>query len=136
MNKVFLIGRLTADPVLKSTPGGIVVSSFNIAVGRDFKDESSEYKADFISVVAWRNTAEFICKYFSKGKPILIEGRIQTRSYEDKDSGNKRYVTEVIAENVRFLPTDSKNVLSTHNESVLDIEDFEEITDTDMALPF
>lgn len=107
MNRVILMGRLTADPELRSTPGGVSVTSFNLAVDRDFKNGNGEREADFPTIVAWRNTAEFICRYFHKGKPIIIDGRLQTRSYEDKDSGKKRYVTEVVADAAKFVLSDN-----------------------------
>lgn len=99
------MGRLTADPELKHTPNDIPVTSFSIAVNRKFSKSSEERQADFINIVAWRNTADFICKYFKKGQMIAIEGSIQTRSYQDKD-GNKRKAFEVVANNVHF--TESK----------------------------
>ena len=99
-NKVILMGRLTADPELKQTQGGTTVTNFTIAVDRRYsKDE--EKQTDFISVVAWRNTAEFISKYFGKGSAILIEGELQTRSWTDQQ-GQKRYATEVVAHEVSF----------------------------------
>lgn len=97
-NKVILIGNLTADPELKKTPNGISVSSFSIAVGRA-KDRN---QADFINIVSWRTTAEFITKYFQKGQPILIVGSLQSRSWTDHN-GTKRYATEVIAEEAQFV---------------------------------
>lgn len=97
INTVALMGRLTADPELKHTSNGIAVVSFCIAVNRKFKDQ----QADFINCVAWRQTAEFICKYFHKGQMIGLEGSIQTRNYTDQD-GNKRSATEVLAENASF----------------------------------
>lgn len=101
-NKVILIGNLTADPELKMTQTGIPVTSFSIAVGRRYAKETDEVKADFINIVCWRKSAEFVAKYFNKGKKILIEGQLQTRSYTAND-GSKRYVTEVVAENVSFV---------------------------------
>lgn len=101
LNKVILMGYLTADPELKFTPSGVAVTAFSIAVGRRFAKETDEVKADFINVVCWRNNAEFVTKYFSKGKPIVIVGSLQTRSYTAQD-GSKRYVTEVIADEVTF----------------------------------
>ena len=98
-NKVILIGNLTADPELKMTQTGIPVTSFSIAVGRRYAKETDEVKADFINIVCWRKSAEFVAKYFNKGKKILIEGQLQTRSYTAND-GSKRYVTEVVADNV------------------------------------
>ena len=101
-NKVILIGNLCADPELKTTQNGISVTSFSLAVGRRKVAKDQEPQTDFITVVAWRNTAEFICKYFQKGKAILIVGSLQTRTWEDQN-GNKRYATEVVAEEAQFV---------------------------------
>lgn len=102
INVVVLMGRLVADPELKSTANGIATTSFRIAVDRNFANkQTGERQADFINIVAWRQTAEFICKYFRKGSMIAIEGSLQTRSYEDKD-GNKRTAYDVVANNVSF----------------------------------
>jgi single-strand DNA-binding protein len=100
-NKVILIGNLTADPELKTTPNGVSVTSFSIAVGRR-KVKDAEPQTDFINIVAWRNTAEFICNYFQKGKAILIVGSLQSRSWTDQNN-QKRYVTEVVAEETQFV---------------------------------
>jgi single-strand DNA-binding protein len=99
-NKVILMGRLTASPELKQTTGGTPVTSFNLAVDRRFNKEE-EKKCDFITIVAWRSTAEFICKYFTKGQAMLVCGELQTRSWED-NQGNKRYATEVVASEACF----------------------------------
>ncbi len=102
LNKAFLMGRLVADPESRQTPSGVPVTTFRIAVDRDFKNkETGEREADFISIVAWRSTAEFVSRYFSKGRMAVVEGRLQVRNYTDRD-GNKRYVTEVVADNVYF----------------------------------
>ena len=101
MNNVSLIGRLTADPELRNTQSGISFVRFCIAVDRSYSKQGEEKQTDFINVVAWRQSAEFICKYFSKGKRIALTGRIQTGSYTDKD-GNKRSTFDIIAENVEF----------------------------------
>ncbi len=102
LNKIFLQGRLVADPELRQTPAGISVATFRIAVDRDFKNkETGEKEADFISVVAWRATAEFVCRYFGKGRMIIVEGRLQMRNYTDRE-GNKRTVAEVVADNIYF----------------------------------
>lgn len=98
LNKVILMGRLTSDPELKHTQSGTPVISFAIAVDRNY---GKEKQTDFIDVVAWRNTAEFISKYFSKGRMIVIDGAIQTRMFEDRN-GSKRIITEVVAGNVDF----------------------------------
>ncbi len=107
MNNVILIGRLVADPELRTTQSGLEVTTFRVAVDRPYSKDG-EKKADFIDVVAWRRTAAFICQYFEKGKPIVINGSLQTRSYEAKD-GSKRFVTEVLAENVEFAPSSKNN---------------------------
>ena len=109
LNKVVLAGRITADPELKQTASGISVLSFTIAINRRFASrsgEQAESQADFISVVAWRQTAEFISKYFRKGSSICITGSIQTRSWQDQQ-GQKRYATEVVADEAMFV--DSRN---------------------------
>lgn len=102
MNKIFLIGRLTKDPELRYTPSGAAVCSFTLAVGRRFTSQSGEKEADFINIVVWNKTAESSAKYLSKGRQAAVEGRLQIRSYDDKD-GQRRWVTEVIADNVEFL---------------------------------
>lgn len=101
MNNVSLIGRLTADPELKHTQSGVAVTRFNIAVDRAYTKQGEERQADFISIIAWRQTAEFVCKYFSKGQRIALTGRIQTGSYTDQN-GSKRYTFDVVAEGVEF----------------------------------
>ncbi len=100
-NKVILVGNLTQDPELKKTNSGVSVCSFRIAVGRRFKTDGQP-EADFFDIVAWRNTAEFVCRYFHKGKPILVCGALQGRSWED-DKGNKRYAMEVVADECTFV---------------------------------
>ena len=101
LNKIILMGRLARDPELRRTGSGIAVTSFRLACDRDFKSQSGEKETDWIDVVAWRNTAEFVSKYFTKGRLAIVEGRLQTRDWTDKD-GNKRVATEVVAENVHF----------------------------------
>ncbi len=101
LNRVILMGRLVADPELKTTGSGISVTSFRIAVDRSYVKQGEERKADFIDIVCWRQTAEFVCRYFGKGSMIALEGQLQTRTYQAKD-GSNRYVTEVIADNVSF----------------------------------
>lgn len=107
LNKVILMGRLVSNPELKTTTSNISVASFSVAVDRNYVRQGSERETDFINVVAWRQTAEFVCKYFSKGQLIALDGTLQTRSYKDRD-GNNRYITEVITENVYFTG-DRKN---------------------------
>ena len=102
LNKIFLQGRLVADPEMRHTPSGVAVTSLRLAVDRDFKDrETGEKKADFINVVAWRATAEFVSRYFTKGRMAVVEGRLQMRDYTDRD-GNRRTAAEVVADNVYF----------------------------------
>lgn len=105
MNKVFLIGRLTKNPELRYTSSNIACSTFTLAVNRDFTNQNGEREADFINIQVWKKLAENVKNYLIKGSQCAIEGRIQTRSYDDQN-GQKRYVTEVVAENVQFL--DSK----------------------------
>lgn len=140
MNCVILVGRLTADPELRSTQSGVSVCSFGIAVDRRFSS-GAERQADFIDCVAWRQTAEFVAKYFSKGKLIGIEGSIQTRNYED-NQGNRRKAVEVVAGQVSFVgPKDGdtqpgKNTLTQQADGQAEgIEGYQEITD-DGDLPF
>lgn len=101
LNKVIIMGRLGKDPELKRTQSGTAVASFPLAVDRDFKGQNGEKETDWIDVVAWRNTAEFVSKYFAKGRVAAVEGRLQTRKWKDKD-GNNRVSVEVIADNVYF----------------------------------
>ena len=102
MNKVFLIGRLTIDPELRYTGSNTAVATFSLAVNRNFTNASGEREADFINIVVWRKQAENVKNYLSQGSQVAIDGRIQTRSYDDQN-GQKRYVTEVVADNVEFL---------------------------------
>ena len=106
--KVILIGRLAADPELKYTASGIAYLKFNIAVNRRYKKDTGEQQADFIPVTAWRQTAEFICKYFSKGQMIVIEGTLQNNNYTDQN-GVKRYSMNVNTENVNFCGSKADN---------------------------
>ena len=111
LNKVVLCGRLTATPELQQTPSGISVCNFSIAVNRRFAKEN-EQKADFINIIAWRQTAEFITKYFDKGNSICITGSIQTRSWKDS-KGENRYATDIVADEAMFV--DSKNDAGSHD---------------------
>lgn len=137
-NLVVLTGRLTADPELKTTPSGVSVTSFSIAVNRNYK-QGEEQKTDFINIVAWRSTAEFICRYFKKGTLIGIEGSIQTRKYQD-NNGNNRYVFEVVANNVQFVESKREQNNNQPDPLVglaetLNNVDFTEV-DPDDDLPF
>ena len=113
LNKIIIMGRLTIDPELRRTGSGTAVTSFSLACDRDFKSQSGDKETDFIEVVAWKNTAEFVSKYFSKGRMAVVEGRLQIRDWTDK-AGNKRTTAEVVAENVYFA--DSKRSESNDNQ--------------------
>ena len=112
MNKVFLIGRLTRDPELRYTGSNTAVATFSLAVNRNFANQNGEREADFINIVVWRKQAENVKNFLTQGSQVAIDGRIQTRTYDD-NNGQKRYVTEVVADNVEFLG--SKN--SSNNNS-------------------
>lgn len=101
INRVVLMGRITHDLEVKQTPSGVAALSFSVAVERNFKNQSGEHDADFITCVAWKNTAEFIGKYFGKGRMIALEGQLRSRTYEDKN-GTKHYVTEVYVDTASF----------------------------------
>ncbi len=101
LNCAIIMGRLTADPELRTTPNGISVTSFSVAVDRSYQKAGAERQTDFINVVAWRQTAEFVSRYFHKGSMIAVQGSIQTRNYEDRN-GNKRTAVEIVADNVSF----------------------------------
>lgn len=147
INTVALMGRLTYEPELKSTPSGVSVIRFQIACDRKYQAQGQERQADFIDCVAWRQTAEFISRYFHKGSMIAVEGTIQTSNYTDKD-GNKRKQIEVLANNVSFCGGKSENgsqgTQGAQNEQYTqggmdinpDTSDFEEIVDDDDDLPF
>lgn len=106
LNRIILIGRLTRDPELRYTPAGVAVTQFTLAVDRNFTGQSGEKEADFIPVVTWRQLAETCANYLRKGRLTAVEGRIQVRNYENNE-GKRVYVTEVIADNVRFLESNS-----------------------------
>ena len=137
LNRVVIMGRLTRDPELRRTQTGTAVTSFSLAVDRDFKSrESGEKATDFIDVVAWRQTAEFVCQYFAKGRMAVVEGRLQIRDWKDKD-GNNRRSAEVVADNVYF--GDSKKEdggCKAAGKAVdVDADDFAEVEE-DGDLPF
>lgn len=114
MNKVILLGRLTADPELRQTQSGVASCRFTIAVNRRFKNEKGDYDADFISCVAWRQTAEFVSRYFTKGQTIAAEGTLRTSTYQDsKHQDVTHYKTEVFVENVEFAGGKNENKGST-----------------------
>lgn len=116
MNKVFLIGRLVRDPELRYTSSNIAVTTFSIAVNRNFSNQNGERETDFINIVVWRKQAENAKNYLTQGSQVAIDGRIQTRNYEDQN-GQKRYVTEVVADNVQFLDTKASREQRQSNQS-------------------
>ena len=137
-NKVILIGNMTADPEIKQTPGGLAVCTFSIAVNRRM---SKNNEVDFITIQAWRQSAEFVCKYFKKGQPILVCGELHTRTWNDS-KGNKRYSTEVVAEEVSFVAnkessTEAKGDPAAYipSEYMQNNQNFEEIP-SEEGLPF
>ncbi len=140
LNSIIIMGRLTADPELRSTSSGLSVTSFTVAVDRGYVRAGEEKKADFIPVVAWRQTADFVSKFFRKGSMIAVQGSLQSRSYEDKN-GNKRVAYEVIADQVSFCGSkaesgtgsyDSVSPSSYNNSSA---DDFSSVVEDD-DLPF
>ena len=147
LNKIFIMGRLTRDPELRRTQTGTPVASFSLAVDRDFKDKSTgERTTDFIDVVAWRQTGEFVSRYFTKGRMAVVEGRLQMRDWTDKD-GNKRRSAEVVADNVYFGDTKRESgdynaapaysaPARSSNASYGGMSDFAEIGEEDGELPF
>ena len=141
LNKIVIMGRLTSDPELRRTGSGVAVTSFTVAVDRDFKN-NGETETDFIDCVAWRQTGEFVHQYFAKGRMAVVSGRLQIRSWTDKD-GNKRKVAEIVADNVYF--GDSKkesnaggfNAMSNaYANASAPASDFAMLDDDDAQLPF
>ena len=106
LNTAILLGRLTADPELRHTPSDVAVTSFTLAVDRSYVKSGADRQVDFIDIVAWRSTAEFVCRYFKKGNMIAVNGSIQTRKYQDRD-GNNRTAFEIVADNVHFCESKS-----------------------------
>ena len=141
LNKVILMGRFTRDPELRSTPQGISTCAFSIAVDRNFVRQGEERKADFINCVAWRQTAEFISKYFKKGSMVALEGSIQTRSWDDQD-GKKRYATDVVVNQVYFAESKRDSQSSMGMDDSFAASDFGSLPEpispmgTDDDLPF
>ena len=134
LNRITIMGRLTRDPELRRTQSGAPVTSFTMAVDRDFKSQSGDKETDFIDVVAWRNTAEFAAKYFTKGRMAIASGRLQIRDWQD-NNGNKRRSAEVIADSIYFgdsKPQDAQPAVHAVN---VDTSDFDEIED-DPDFPF
>lgn len=147
LNNVVLMGRLVADPELRHTPNDIAVTSFTLAVNRGYVKSGSERQTDFIDIVAWRSTAEFVSKYFHKGQLVAVQGSIQTRTYQDKE-GNKRKAFEIVADNVYFAES-KRDSANYNNDTYADInqnaqpsayasgdaDDFQEVPSDD-DLPF
>lgn len=139
LNKVVLMGRLTKAPELRHTQSNIPVVSFTLAVDRGFKN-GEERQADFVNIVAWRGTAEFVSKWFSKGQLVAVSGRIQSRTYKDKD-GNNRAAVEVVADEVFFAEGKKDKAESNINDlesfgTMPASEDFAEVVEVDAELPF
>lgn len=134
LNNIVIMGRLTRDPELRRTISGVVVSSFTLACERDFAAQGETRETDFIDIVAWRYTAEFVEKYFSKGQMAIVTGRLQIRNWEDKE-GNKRRSAEILADHVYF--GEAKRDKTTQGEPQYDPQGgFSEIEDTDTTLPW
>lgn len=140
LNRIILMGRLTRDPELRHTAGGKSVCSFSLAVDRDFKSQGGEKETDFIDIVVWRQTAEFVSKHFTKGCMAVVDGRLQIRGWKDKD-GNNRRSAEVVAENVYF--GNSRREITTQDQDqnfsqlANDVGGFAEIDPADNGnLPF
>ena len=139
LNKICLMGRLTRDPELRRTGSGTTVVSFTLAVDRDFKGQGGEKETDFIDVVAWRSTAEFVSKYFTKGRMAAVEGRLQIRDWKDKE-GNNRRSAEVIVDNMYF--GDSKRDVDTGGARPasgpvnVSANDWQEVDEDEGDLPF
>lgn len=135
LNQVSIMGRLTSDPELRHTPSNVAVTTFTLAVNRSYVKKGEERQTDFIDFVAWRNTAEFVCKYFKKGHLMVANGSIQTRTYTDKE-GKNRKVFEILAENVFFTEgAKPAGKPAAEEEMTANNEDFAVISDDD-DLPF
>lgn len=144
LNHIVIMGRLTRDPELRRTGSGLAVAGFTVAVDRDFANkDSGERETDFIDCVAWRSTGEFVSKYFSKGSMAVVSGRLQIRSWEDKD-GNKRRTAEIVADNVYFggskrgdqQPAGASGDSPSYNSPLPQMAEFEELDGDDERLPF
>ena len=133
LNQIIIMGRLTRDPELRRTQTGTAVTSFSLAVDRDFKSrESGEKATDFIDVVAWRQTAEFVCQYFAKGRMAVVEGRLQIRDWKDKD-GNNRRSAEVVADNVYFGDSKRDNAEGSFNQTQGYAQSFNQVPQQESA---
>jgi len=135
LNHIVIMGRLARDPELRRTGSGVAVASFTVAVDRDFADkQSGEKETDFIDCVAWRQTGEFVSKYFRKGSMIVVSGRLQVRSWTDKD-GNKRRTAEIVADNCYFGDSKKSDTDAPTGHQTA-AQDFEPLDDDDAQLPF
>lgn len=134
LNVIAVMGRMVADPELRQTPNGVSTTTFTIACERSFVKQGQERQADFLEIVAWRNTAEFACKYFRKGQLVAANGSLQTRTYEDKN-GNKRKVYEIVADNLHFAESKSKQDNPPQRAAPASTDDFAEVEDSE-DLPF
>ena len=134
LNHIVLMGRLVKDPELRRTQSSVAVASFRIAVDRDYAAKDAERETDFVDIVAWRNTAEFVSKYFTKGRMAVVSGRLQMRNWTDKD-GNKRIAAEVVADNVYFGDSKQSGTQAV-GKPVMAGNDFPELTDDDENMPF
>ena len=139
LNHITIMGRLVRDPELRRTGSGVAVTSFTVAVDRDFgKNENGEKETDFIDCVAWRQTGEFVSKHFTKGRMIVVSGRLQIRSWNDKD-GNKRRTAEVLADNVYFGDSKNSGVADNADHTYSNpapASDFAMLDNDDAQLPF
>ena len=133
LNEIIIMGRFTADPELKHTPSNTAVTAFSLAVQRDYKGSNGERETDFIDCVAWRNTAEYITKYFAKGRLVVVVGHLQTRTYESK-GGEKHKVTEIIVNNAYFADSKKDGSSSGGNNPFAAFEEMDE--DEGGSLPF
>ena len=115
MNKVIIVGRLTRDPEMRTTQSGLTNTTFTVAVSRNYTNQNGERDADFFNCVTWRKQAEIVAKYCTKGTQVAVEGRLQTRSYDAQD-GTKRYVTEIVVENIEFLGSKNQQTNNFNNE--------------------
>lgn len=139
LNHITIMGRLTRDPELRRTGSGTAVTSFTVAADRDFPGPDGQKETDFIDCVAWRQTAEFVSKYFTKGRMAVVSGRLQLRGWTDKD-GNKRKTAEVVADNVYFgdskSDSDGNRTPAYTPKTSASVSDYGQITDDDAQLPF
>ena len=134
LNKIVIQGRLCSTPELRRTQSGTAVTSFTMAVNRDFKNQSGEKETDFIDIVAWSNIAEFVSNYFKKGDMAIVSGRLQSRRWEDRD-GNKRTAIEIVAENIYFCGPKKSQQEQNFNQLADAVDKFQEIEDQG-NLPF